>query len=144
MTTLFQSALADRWHALPPEVQALHSVQHVQTFSGTAHVTRGTTLVARFAAWFFGFPPAAESVPLTVTKTRTATGETWERNFDGRAFRSYLTPSPLPYRYRERFWLFVYEQDLPVIDGCMHLPVRRGWFLGIPIPRFLLPDPAPR
>lgn len=24
-------------------------------------------------------------------------------------------------------------------NGSMHLPVKRGWFLGIPLPRFLLP-----
>lgn len=137
--TLFQSALAERWDHLPHEVQALHSVQDVESFSGTAQVTRGTTLIARMAAWFFGFPPAAEQVHLTITKTRTETGEIWERDFGGRVFRSYLTPAPALYRYRERFWLFKYEQDLPVHDGCMRLPVRRGWFLGIPLPRFLLP-----
>lgn len=137
--SLFQSALGDRWQELPPEVQALHRIYDVESFSGTAHVTRGSTLTARIAAWFFGFPPAAASVPLTVKKTRTDGGEIWERNFDGRVFRSYLTPSPDPYRYRERFWLLNYEQDLPVADGCMRLPVRRGWFLGVPIPRMLLP-----
>ena len=136
--TLFQSALAERWDHLPPEVKALHSVQDVESFSGTAHVTRGNSLIARFAAWFFGFPPAAEAVPLTITKTRTETGEIWERNFGGRVFRSYLTPAPVAHRYRERFWLFNYEQDLPVEDGCMRLPVRRGWFLGVPLPRLLL------
>ena len=138
--TLFQSALAERWHQLPPEVQALHSVQDVESFSGRAQVTRGDSMIARLAAWFFGFPPAAEEVPLTITKTRTEAGEIWERNFGGRVFRSYLTPALDPHRYRERFWLFNYEQDLPVEDGCMRLPVRRGWFLGVPLPTFLLPQ----
>lgn len=138
--TLFQSALAERWHDLPPQVQALHSVQDVESFSGTAQVTRGDSLIARSAAWFFDFPPAAEVVPLTVTKMRTEKGETWERDFGGRVFRSYLTPSPVAHRYRERFRLFNYEQDLPVEDGCMRLPVCRGWFLGVPLPRFLLPQ----
>ncbi|MDP2123817.1 MAG: DUF4166 domain-containing protein [Parvibaculum sp.] len=137
--TLFQSALADRWAQLPPEVQALHSVQDVESFSGTARVTRGNSMIARFAAWFFGFPAAAEDVPLTITKTRRETGEIWERNFGGRVFRSHCTPAPAPFRYRERFWLFNYEQDLPVADGCMRLPVRRGWFLGIPLPGIFLP-----
>lgn len=137
--TLFKSALAERWELLPREVQILHSVQDVESFSGTAQVIRGTTWIARLAGWFFGFPHTADEIPLTITKTRTQTGETWERNFGGRVFRSYLTPAPDLYRYRERFWLFNYEQDLPVLDGCMRLPVRRGWFLGIPLPRFLLP-----
>lgn len=137
--TLFQSALGDRWSRLPPEVRELHSVQDVESFSGIAEITRGRSLIARLAAWFFGFPKPGENVPLTVTKTRTKSGEIWERNFNGRSFRSYCTPANSRYRYRERFWLFNYEQDLPVENGCMHLPVRRGWFLGIPLPKVLLP-----
>jgi hypothetical protein len=137
---LFQKALAERWDQLPPEVQALHSVQDIESFSGTAQVTRGNSLFARLSAWLFGFPPAAEAVPLTVTKQRTGRGETWERNFGGRVFRSFLTPAPVLYRYRERFGPFNYEQDLPVEDGSMRLPVRRGWFLGVPIPTLFLPQ----
>lgn len=142
--TLFQAALRERWALLPPEVRELHGVQDMESFSGVATVTRGASPIARFAAWFFGFPPAGENVPLTLTKTRTEHGEIWERNFGGRVFTSYCTPSPEPYAYRERFWLFNYEQDLPVEDGSMRLPVRRGWFLGVPIPRPLLPGSESR
>jgi hypothetical protein len=137
--TLFQAALGARWFDLPAEVQALHSVQDVESFSGTAQVTRGESLIARLAAWFFGFPAAADAVPVTITKTRTPTGEIWERDFGGRVFRSYLTRSPLACHYRERFWLFNFEQELPVDEGCMRFPVRRGWFMGVSLPSALLP-----
>lgn len=137
--TLFQAALRDRWAALAPAVQRLHSVQDQEQLSGTAEVTRGSGLIARLAVWFFRFPKAGKNVRLTMIKTRTESGETWERNFAGRKFRSYLTPADAPYRYRERFWLFNYEQDLPVRDGALLLFVRRGWFLGIPIPQPFLP-----
>ena len=137
--TLFQSALQDRWAALPPAVQRLHSVQDVERFSGTATVTRGGSWVARLAAWVFGFPKAGADVPVTVTKTRTESGEIWQRDFAGRVFRSTCTPAKAPYRYRERFGLFTYEQELPVADGAMALPARRGWLLGLPLPRPLLP-----
>jgi len=142
--SLFQAALAERWHQLPAEVQAMHGACVVERFSGTAQITRGSTLLARFAAWLFGFPPAAENVALIVTKTRSQTGEIWERNFGGRILRSYLTKAPSAYRYRERLGPFTYELDLSVQDGCMRLPVRRGWCLGMPIPRFLLPTSASR
>ncbi|MEO0426945.1 MAG: DUF4166 domain-containing protein [Pseudomonadota bacterium] len=137
--TLFQSALRDRWALLPAEVRELHSGQDIESFSGTATVTRGTSPIARLVAWFFGFPPAGDEVPVTVTMTITENGETWERNFDGRVFRSHFNSSPLPYRYFERFWLFVCELELPVEKGAMHLVVRRGWFMGVPLPKFLLP-----
>lgn len=137
--TLFQSSLGDRWAALPDAVRELHSVQDMESFSGFAEVTRGRSILARIAAWILGFPPAGEEVPVTVTITRTDEGETWERNFAGRVFRSYCSRSPEPYRYRERLGLFTYELGLPVEYGRVRFPVRRGWILGVPVPRFLLP-----
>lgn len=136
--SLFRRALGEAWHDLPPEVRRLHVVQDLESFSGTAEVIRGKGLIARIAALIFRFPKAGRNVPLTITKTRIDEGEIWERNFAGRVFRSYLTPAN-PGHYRERFGPFNYEQELPVKDGVMHLPVRRGWFLGIPLPGPLLP-----
>jgi hypothetical protein len=137
--SFFEQILGDRWLQLPASVRRLHSVQDVESFRGRATVTRGSGLIARLAAWFFRFPKAGEDVPLTITKYRTRTGEVWERNFAGRVFRSYLTPSHRSFHYRERFFAFTYEQELPVHGQSLHLPVRRGWFLGIPLPAFLLP-----
>lgn len=134
---LFQAALGEKWHQLPVEVQMLHSIQDCESFSGRAEVTRGNSLLARVAAALFRFPVAGKEVPMTITMTRTPSGETWERNFNGRRFRSYLTPAG-PDHYRERFLVFNYEQELPVGDGYMELPVRRGWVLGLPLPRRLL------
>ena len=136
--SLFRHALGEDWSALSPTVRRMHSVQDVESFSGTAEVTRGSGLLARLAAAFFGFPAPGENVPLTITKTRTGKGEIWERDFNGKRFRSYLKPSR-PGHYRERFWAFDYEQELPVADGRLSLPVRRGWFAGIPLPGALLP-----
>jgi len=136
---LFQSVLADLWELLPERVKQLHRIHGVRVYTGQASVTRGSSIIARFAAWFFNFPQATDAVSLTVTKTRTGGGEIWERNFGGRAFRSFCAPAGIRHRYREKFWLFNYEQQLSVTNGAMHLPVVRGWFCGIPLPRFLLP-----
>lgn len=137
--TLFQAVLGNRWHQLPACVRRLHSVRDVESFSGRARVTRGSGLIAALAGRLFGFPKAGDGVPLTLTTTRTPAGEVWERNFAGRRLRSILMPSPRPFHYRERFGPFTYEQELPVEDGVLHLPVRRGWFLGLPLPSLLLP-----
>ncbi len=136
--SLFRAALNERWKALPASVRRLHSVQDMESFSGRAEVVRGSGLLARLAAFFFRFPRAGSNVAITVTKLRSDKGETWERDFAGRRFRSYLSASR-PYHYKERFWAFDYEQELPVEQATLHLPVRRGWFLGLPIPRALLP-----
>jgi hypothetical protein len=137
--TLFEKSLGEKWWKLPASVRRLHSVQDFESFSGRAKVTRGTALLSRIAAFFFRFPEAGEDVPLTITKQRSARGEIWERNFAGRKFRSYLSPSRRPSHYNERFFAFTYEQELPVEAGSLYLPVRRGWCLGVPIPSLLLP-----
>lgn len=136
---LFRSALGRDWDRLRPEAQALHEVQDMESFSGMAQVSRGKSAIARLAAWIFGFPPEGDGVPVRVTKTRTDAGEAWERDFGGRVFRSYCSPSAVPQRFRERFGLLTYEMELPVENGEMTLPVVRGWVLGIPLPRVLLP-----
>jgi hypothetical protein len=141
---LFQFALGDRWLELPPCVRRLHAIEGVESFSGRAQVTRGPGLVARVAAWFVGLPRVGEDVPVTVTMTRTPHGETWERNFAGRRLRSFLTPSPRPNHVRERFGLATYELELPVEEAVLHLPVRRGWILGVPLPSVLLPKSCSR
>lgn len=138
-TGLFERALQERWALLPAPVQALHRVAGVERHSGTAQVERGRTLIARVVCACFGFPPAAESVPLTVTMLRTESGETWERDFAGHVFRSYLTSASEPHRCRERFGWFDFELDLVAEAGRLHLPIRRGWFLGLPIPNVFLP-----
>lgn len=142
--SLFQTVLANRWAELPPEVQSLHRVQDIESFSGKARVTRGGSLTARVIAWVFGFPAAADETSVTVTKTRRGSGEIWERNFGGRIFRSYCVHAGSQYRFRERFWPFNFEMDLTVQDRNLRFPVRRGWCLGIPLPGFLLPQSVSR
>lgn len=136
---LFKRALGERWSELDEEARALHRVYDVARFNGTAKVERGTSSLARLAALLFGFPPASDQVPVSVTKRVVRQGEIWERNFGGKRFRSLLSPSPKPHHVRERFGPFNFEQSLPLENGRMRLNVQRGWFLGIPMPRWALP-----
>ena len=136
---LFETVLKPWWQDLPEEVRRLHSYEGTERFSGMARVDRGRSLIARLAAWVFGFPPAAEAVEVTVVKTRDGLNERWERSFDGRRFRSAFAPSDAPARYCESFGPFTFELDLPVRDGRMEIVMRRGWLLGVPLPRWALP-----
>jgi hypothetical protein len=131
--------LRDRWDLLVAEIRDLCSVQDAQGFSGPARVSQGKSIAARLAVWASGFPLAGGSQPVAAKKRRTDKGEIWKRRFGGRFYKSDSTPSPEPYRYRERFWLFNFERDLPVEGGCLYLPVRRGWCLNLPLRRSLLP-----
>jgi len=57
--TLFQDSLGDRWCQLPAPVRDLHSVQDIESFSGTAEVVRGKSLVARLLAIQFRIGPTS-------------------------------------------------------------------------------------
>ena len=142
--TLFQTALRERWHHLPASLRRLHSVQDQESFHGRATVTRGRGAIAGLAAWIFGFPPAADDVPLALTITCTDRGEIWQRSFGGWRLSSTLSASSRPYHYNERVWLLTCEQELPVRNGSLSLPARRGWLLGLPLPAFLLPKSQSR
>ena len=141
---MFQTILGGDWNNLPDHTKALHQVHDREVFSGRAQVTRGAKPLARLTAWLFRFPPAGEDVPITVTKTRTMTGEIWQREFAGRTFRSVLSPAPQTGAFRERFGLFTFEMGLPIRDGSIEMPVVKGSFLGVPVPRFLLPKSVTR
>jgi hypothetical protein len=136
---LFQRALQDTWHQLPAPVRQLHTVHDVSTFRGTAKVVRGSDLFARVIAAVLRFPEAGQAVDVCVTKFRTETGETWERNFNGRRFRSHLSKAPTPGRVFERFGFLTFEVGLPFAEGRLAFEVLGGWMLGLPLPRALMP-----
>lgn len=136
---LYQTALGPAWDKLAPEHQAFHTYGSHQTYSGKAEITRGSGVVAALAAMVFGFPPTGDDVPITVSKSRNGTEETWLRNFGGRPMRSVCAPATRPGHSRERLWPCVFEMELKVQDRAMHLHVRKGWMFGIPMPMILLP-----
>ncbi|MEM6712815.1 MAG: DUF4166 domain-containing protein [Pseudomonadota bacterium] len=141
---LFESALGERWDALEPAAKALHQTDDVTHFTGQASVERGKGWMARLIARVIGFPKAGDTVSLMVTKARKGAAERWVRRFGHDAFSSDLMPAPKPFHVRERFGAFTFEQSLPVEDGMMELKVERGWFLGVPMPRWMLPTSRAR
>jgi hypothetical protein len=122
---------------LPDAIRALHDIPGPRGWSGQASVSRGRGLLARIAAWAFRFPPQTDSTPVTVTMDRDGAGEVWVRHFGRHSFVSHLQPTAQG--VTERFGPFTFLLRLAVQDGRLHYPVQRGWFLGLPLPRALLP-----
>ncbi len=135
---LFPTFLGKSFGTLPKAVQALHQPVGPALWSGTARITRGTGLLPRLIATIFRFPNAGEDVPLMVRITPHDGGEVWDRTFAGQTFTSHLAQSAEG--FTERFGAMTFDLDLQVIDGVLHFPVRSGRFMGLPIPRFALPD----
>ncbi len=142
-TPLFQQALGTRFKSLPESVQELHSQIEYASFSGKAGVTRGQNGLSKLIAAIFGFPKAGTEISVHVEMTCQEDCEVWRRIFDGKAFQSVLTPSRSNH-FKERFGLFTFEMHLPVKSGALHMPVQKGWFLGIPMPKALLPKSETR
>lgn len=134
---LIRLVLGAGFELLPPEVQATHDHAGPRRWSGRAEVTRGAGLFAGLIARMFRFPGAAADVPVTVLKTPVEGGEVWERRFGGQVFRSHLRGGTGG--LTERFGPLTFAIALEVRDGALYWPVVRGWCLGLPLPRWLLP-----
>jgi len=135
---LFIRSLGETFKELPPTVQELHTVIGHATYSGTAKITRGTNWLSRIIANVFRFPKAGQNIPVTVQLDCQENTETWRRNFAGQTFSSVLT-SDQPNQFSERFGPFKFQMALSIKSKALLMPVTRGWFLGIPLPKALLP-----
>jgi len=140
---LFQKALQRDWNLLAPAIKATHLVDDELFLQGQSSVERGKSLIARLVAFIFRFPVEAKQVDVSVLKRRIENGEVWIRNFAGQNFQSTLTTQSTSGdrhgRVFEKFGLVTFELALEIKDAGMHMPVSRGWFLGIPLPKVLLP-----
>ena len=136
-TPVFAQGLGPAWATLPPPLQDLHRLADRRHWTGRARITRGKGRLARLAAWAMRFPDAAEDVPVTVTMDRHPGREVWTRDFAGQRFRSHLRPAKGG--MIERFGPLSFLIALTVNEGRLSYPVSRGWCLGLPLPRALLP-----
>ena len=133
----FKSVLGGRFEDLDDTVRKTHESVTPRTYVGQSTVTRGKGFQARISAALFGFPATGENISVSVSKTPTERGEVWVRQFGAAVFRSFLSPTKRG--MSERFGLFAFDLDLVVKEGTLCFPVKSGRFLGIPVPRALLP-----
>lgn len=138
---LYRRVLGEAWERLPPQIRALHDSGASIHASGRASVERGRNPLAWLVAAVFRFPKPGDGVPVSVVIEDRGGREVWTRNFAGRRFRSVQ----LQGRRRcdrlldERFGPISFGLALVVEDQRLLLVPRRWTFLGLPMPRFLLP-----
>jgi hypothetical protein len=138
---LYERVLGEAWHRLPEPLQQMHTVRKTLTARGLARVQRGSGMLARLAAWMFGFPQAGEHVPVEVRFEVANGSETWQRNFAGRTFRSYQRAGSgrSDKLICERFGPFEFSLAAVVDQERLRLVPRRWTAFGIPLPRALMP-----
>jgi hypothetical protein len=138
---LYSAILGSAFTALPPRLQELHGRAAPRHWSGRATVKRGRGPVAALIAALVGFPKVASQVPVTVTFSPENGAERWVRNFGGKSFTSVQSAGKGKDEYLliERFGPAAFALALVVEGGQLFLVPRRWAFMGIPMPRFLLP-----
>lgn len=140
---VFERALGEDWLTLPAPVRTLHGVVRTAEYRGEAEVRNGRHPLARLARRVMRLPPAAACLPVRVRITTRRDGEHWQRQFGASRFATRLRWQAGQRAVTETFSVFGlpmrFELGLAVHDGALHWPVRRGWFCGVPLPRWLLP-----
>ncbi|MGR3435318.1 MAG: DUF4166 domain-containing protein [Shimia sp.] len=137
MEPLFPRLLGPAFAALPGPVRDSHVWHETHVLAGEARIVRGAGAWPRLIAALFGFPPAAEAMPVRVVKRREGAAEIWERTFGAHRFRSRLRIEGG--RMVERFTPFDFTLDLHVEGGALHFPVAAGRLGPLPMPARLLP-----
>jgi hypothetical protein len=136
---LFTRVLGDGFTRMPAAVRAGHLVDERLVLAGRASVTGATSPSGRLLARLFDLPTTAADVPVSVEMRADRAGETWTRNFGGRAFRSRLAPSKRRCRATERFGPLTFDLVLTAnVDG-LDLEVIGGRLGPLPLPRSLVP-----
>lgn len=134
---LFAKALGASFELLPAPIKATHLTVDISHWQGQASVLRGQGIWSHVVGRLFGFPPQGENVPVEVTKTVTAKGETWQRRFGKRGFRSHL--AYVDGGITESFGPFAFRLGLNVQESDLHFPVESGRFGPLALPNWLLP-----
>lgn len=139
---LYQRVLGPVFDTLPPQVRALHRLSRPQVWSGMAETHQGTNPIARAIAHLIGFPATAAEIPVSVAMIPQAGREIWTRTFGTKSFTSIqsLGRARDAYLIVERFGLLAFALALVADGEHLILRPRRWTFLGIPMPRALLPS----
>lgn len=138
---LYERILGSEFARLPCAVREAHEVQSLRVFSGRASVENGQSVLAGLCRVVMRLPPAAADLPLRVTMERFGARERWTREFGAHRFHSWLSQpaDAAPGAVMERFGPLSFRLRLPVDSGGLTMPLERGYFLGVPLPRFLTP-----
>jgi hypothetical protein len=139
--SLYACVLGVTWNKLPAEIRHMHDVDVAATASGRAIVERGGGILARLAASVFGFPEAAEDVPVSVRFEASNGVEIWTRTFGSASFSSRQSAG----RGRsdgllcEHFGALTFAMALVLEQGRLSLVMRRWSAFGVPLPLWLGP-----
>lgn len=131
---VYRQVMGEAFDRLPALVREMHEIIGDGGARGEGTVQRGSSLLARFAGWFGGFPPAG-TYPVHVHFAEKDGVESWTRSFGPHRFTSHLRP--VRGGIEERFGPLRFRFALPADEQGLSMELL-GWSaLHIPLPRFL-------
>ncbi len=138
-SALFERAVGPAFATLPASIRTLHETSGHSFWRGQASVEGAANPVAGLVARVFGFPRAAQGVPVEVRIDADRDRSIWRREIAGSRFQSRLS-SPRPGgRVVESFGPCAFDLTLSPEDGRLVYRVE-GWrLLGVPMPKAWAP-----
>ncbi|GLQ34706.1 hypothetical protein GCM10007939_09890 [Amylibacter marinus] len=140
---LYRQILEDSYDTLPESIQTLHDLDDRMEFKGQVEITSPHKRLNRMIARLFRFPTQSGEMPATVRFQRNVDGsERWSRDFNGHKFHSVQSKGcgKSKHLIEERFGPITVALALVIKDQKLHLIARHWNILGIPMPRFCMPN----
>lgn len=138
---IFKRVLGDAFETLPPQLKVLHGGEKHTVWRGEAETRYDKNILVRLIRKVTGIKAGLGTVPVTVTIDADSEAETWERSFDGKGFKSRLSPGTGCNKHlmMEKFGPLSVALSLEVKNHELHFVPRRWFILGCPMPNALLP-----
>jgi hypothetical protein len=132
LASLFRRLAGASYETLPAAVLAMHEGAYPRRFTGHSSVERGTSWLARLLGAIASLPPAAQSMPASITITQRGEGERWARDFDGHPLVSWFGSEDGLLAEHVGPHIFFFE--LTVADAALVWRLVRVRSLGVPLP----------
>lgn len=139
---IYRRILGSAFDQLPLPMRQLHGSENERSWRGTANVRRGRRFASRLIRAALGFPGNGDNIPVKVSFSPDGNGERWTRNFNSHVFSSHQScgTGKDDHLLIERFGVVSVSMALVVENARLFLRPRRWSVLGVPMPKFFLPN----
>ncbi len=138
---MFERALgALAFSRLPTVNKFVHTLNPSARLSGRAQISGAETWIGQLIAKLFSFPTSNPDAHLEVVITRCQNGENWQRHYPDRTMHSVISlVDETKNLIEECFGPFRCQMKLVSNENGLDMEMQGGGFLGVSIPKFLLP-----
>ena len=138
--SLYERVLGTSYAQLPPAVQRFHRLTGRTVLKGWVQTHSPSSLPARLLAFCLGTPQRAGSGPLSFELDASPEAERWTRHFPTQTMTSRMRL--VAGKIQEQLGAARLTFGLSVAEGTLKMELEGLRFLGLPCPRWLMPQIA--